>query len=193
MNFGLILRAYAPFKRFGGFYRGDNRGPTASSAVTSRVKAWVWFDPIAGTIGSPESKSDESHFAGMFSFIKYNTAGIPNSRISAVKVGSNSIFFRLSASGSNPLFPGAPGIDMQVSMTANVCNQRLIISADLTGDSFPNVEIILSDEGGEQQLLCTYETDGGADTGPLRLFARGKNSMSGLSWSYSLTDAGRFR
>jgi hypothetical protein len=193
MKFGIVLRAYAPFQQFGVFYRGDNRGPTASSNVTSRVKAWVWFDPVAGKIGSPGSKSDDSHFAGLFSIVTYHTAGIPNSRISSVKVGSNSIFFRLFASGSNPLFPGAPPIDMQVSMTANVSSNRLNISAELTGDNFPNVEVLVTDETGGRQILCTYETDGGAHTGPLRLFAKGKNPMSGLSRSYVLTDAGRFQ
>jgi hypothetical protein len=60
VKFGLILRAYAPFKQFGVAFHGDNRGPTTSDSVTSRIKSWVEFDPVAGTLGSPHAKSDES-------------------------------------------------------------------------------------------------------------------------------------
>jgi hypothetical protein len=145
-NLGRI-RPVEPFKRFGVAFRGDDRGPSTSALASSRVKSWVDFDPVTGYVGKPGAKSDPSHFAGLLGFIDHTATGMPNTRISSVKTGPNSIFFRLHSAGSNPLFIMAPPIDMQVAMTANVDANRLNISASLSGDSFPNVECAHSSTG----------------------------------------------
>jgi hypothetical protein len=189
MLFGLILRAYAPFRRFGGVYKGDGRGATTSSSVTSRVKTWVTFDPVTGGVGKPSEKSDTSHFAVGPS---WTAVGIPIGRVSAVKVGRNAVYFQLHSSGSNPLFPGAPPIDMHVAITASLDANRLNVAATLTGDAFPNAEVILMDEVGNRQMLFTFETTGGADTGPLRLMGDSKKPMNAISKAFSLDAEGHF-
>jgi hypothetical protein len=78
-------------------------------------------------------------------------------------------------------------------MSASVGSGRLNVMADLTGDSFPNVEVILQDESGVRRMLCRYETDAGADAGPGRLFTKGTDPMNGICRSFGLTEAGRFR
>ena len=124
MLFGLILRAYAPFKQFGGVYKGDARGPTTSPNVTSRVKTWITFDPLAGRVGSPSAKSDASHFAMGPS---WTAVGVPVPRVSSIKIGKHAVYFQLHSSGSNPLFPGAPPIDMHVAITASVSGITLAV------------------------------------------------------------------
>ena len=101
----MVMRAYAPFAWFGMAFHGDNRGPTTSSTVTSRVKAWVVFDPVTGEIGYPSAKSDESSFAAILPFTR---TAVPHAQLSSVKKGKNSIFFKLYAFGANPLVPASP-------------------------------------------------------------------------------------
>jgi hypothetical protein len=70
--------------------------------------------------------------------------------------------------------------------------QRLNINAELTGDLFPNGEVLLLDQAGTVRMLQSYETDGGQNTGPVRLFRKGNESMNGICMSYPLDGAGNF-
>ena len=189
MLFGLILRSYAPFHRFGGVYKGDDRGPTTAPKVTSRVKTWVTFDPVTGSVGKPSAKSDASHFAIGPS---WTATGIPIGRLSGVRSWKNGVYFQLHASGSNPLFPGAPPIDVHVGITASIVPGRLDISASLTGDGFPNAELMLQDVAGNRRMIFTFETTGGPDTGPLRLMGDFRRAMNALSTYFEIDDAGHF-
>lgn len=189
MKFGLVMRAYAPFEWFGLVYHGDGRGPTTSSNVTSRVKAWVVFDPVAGAVGYPSAKSDESSFAAILPF---TATGVPHANLTAVKRGKNSIYFKLHAFGSNPLMPGAPDIDMQVAITAKLDSARLDIHAELSGDQFPNVEVMLQDEVRERRMLATYETSGSAHLGPGRLMGNSARPMNSICKTFPLDPAGHF-
>lgn len=190
MKFGLIMRAYAPFKVFGGIFHGDNRGPTTSDKVTSRLKAWVDFDPVAGTIGSAHAKSDMSSTV----VVPYRGTGVPMTRVSVATVGKQTIYLKLHASGANPLVPGSSNIDMVLGITANVTSNSLNVQADLGGDQFPNVEVMLQDEGGNRRMLFTYETDAGAHSGPFaRLPGSAPLPMNGISARFALTPEGRFQ
>ena len=189
MKFGLVLRAYAPFDWFGMAFHGDNRGPTTSSDVTSRVKAWVVFDPTTGEIGYPSAKSDQSSFVAILPFTATAT---PHAKLSAVMKGKNSLYFKLHAFGANPLIPGSPNIDMYVAMTANVGDSRLNINVQLSGDQFPNVEMMLQDEGYSRRMLATYETNGSAHLGPGRLMGNNQLAMNAICKSFPLNAAGRF-
>jgi len=186
--FGLILRAYAPFKRFGGAFKGDARGPTTSPNATSRVKTWITFDPVVGVVGKPNAKSDASHL--IIGPPSWTAVGLPVPRVSAIKIGKNAVYFQLHSSGNNPLFPGSPPIDMHVAITASVSGKRLDIAASLTGDGFPNAEVIVQDAAGNRQMLLTFETTGAADTGPARLFGDRKKAMNAISKSFALDDSG---
>lgn len=189
MKFGLVLRAYAPFAWFGLAFHGDDRGPTTSPGVTSRVKAWIVFDPVTGEIGYPSAKSDESSYVAILPF---TSTAVPHAKLSAVKKGKNSLYFKLHAFGANPLLPASPNIDMHLSMTANVDGVRLNIHAELAGDQFPNVEIMLQDEASQRRMLATYETSGSAHLGPGRLMGNHSLAMNAICKSFPLDAAGRF-
>ena len=107
-------------------------------------------------------------------------------------MGENAVYFQLHSSGSNPLFPGAPPIDMHVAMTASVTSNRLDIGAQLIGDGFPNAELILQDAVGNRQMLFTFETTGWADTGPMRLMGDAKHPMNAISKTFALDADGHF-
>lgn len=188
MMFGLVLRAYAPFAYFGAAFKGDNRGPTSSPNVTSRIKSWVDFDPVAGTVGLAHAKSDASHWI----IGTYSEIGMPVSRVVNVRRGVDSLYFELRSAGSNPLVKRAPPIDMAVALTTAVRPGRLDVQARLTGDQFPNVEVLLQDNASNRRTLMSFETTGAAHTGPLRLLHSGGMPMNGLSRSFPIDAEGRF-
>ena len=62
----------------------------------------------------------------------------------------------------------------------------------MRGDTFPNAEVVLLDEGLQGTLLFDYRTTGGRHTGPVRLFgAHAEEPLSRFESSVPLT-GGRF-
>jgi hypothetical protein len=191
MKYGLIIRSYAPFESFGvPPFHGDARGPSTSSKVGSRMKAWVVFDPTTGRVEPPQAKSDESH---LLVWPHTRKTEVPRVRIDAVQLGSNWLHFRLSAAGANPVLPHSPDIDVRAAVTVSVGKGHLNINAELTGDQFPNSEVVLQDEGGARRMLQSYETTGGRRTGPIaRLPGEGRRPMSAICAAFPVDASGRF-
>lgn len=190
MKFGLIVRSYAPFDTFGGGFHGDNRGPTTASNVTSRVKAWVTFDPMTGKVDKPEAKSDESRHPWF-----QPKVGVPTARVDSTRLGPGWIHFRLSFAGANPITPRSvsPTIDTSVALTAAIGKGHLNINAELKGDQFPSSEVILEDHNGGRRMLQSHETDGGRDTGPFaRLWGDRQGAMSAICASFPISEDGIF-
>jgi hypothetical protein len=190
MKFGLVARAYAPFKVFGGFFHGDNRGPTTRPDVTSRVKTWVVFDPMAGKVYDAKALSDRSSWT-----LGDRTAvGLPGARVDAVSSGKGFMHFHLHAWGANPMTPkGTPNIDMRVIMTVSLSQGHLNVEAVLSGDQFPNVETMLQDESGQRRMIATYETDAGKHTGPFtRLPGTNARTMNAICKSFRVDRRGLF-
>jgi hypothetical protein len=88
--------------------------------------------------------------------------------------------------------PGAPDIDMHIDLKVTYVKGRLDVLVDITGDKFPNLEAILVDETGKRRDLLSFETDGGAHTGPGRLFSDKREPMNALCPSFDLDAAGHF-
>lgn len=196
MQFALIMRAYAPFDTFGFTFHGDgaNRGPTTSNSVTSRMISWVVFDPMSGVFEKPNGRSDESKWAYIFSA---RDRAIPVVRLDSQKLGPNWVHFRMHAAASNPLIPPkgklAPDIDLHCSITVAVGQGRLNVNADLTGDTFPNAEVMLEDESGTRRMNFSAETTGGRHTGPfVRLPGSGNAAMNAICRSFSTSESGQF-
>ncbi|MDB4990129.1 MAG: hypothetical protein JWN04_5307 [Myxococcaceae bacterium] len=80
---------------------------------------------------------------------------------------------------------------MRVSTTAAIGSGRLNVNGVLTGDIFPNAEVMLQDEGGSRQMLFTAETSGGRHVGPLRPIDDKKKPMNAICRSSTLNDQGR--
>lgn len=72
--------------------------------------------------------------------------------------------------GANPLVPGAPDIDLSLTLRVGPNG----FSGSLVGDAFPNAEVFVVGPGGAT-MLHTFSTPGGALTGPF-LFLPGANT-----------------
>lgn len=191
MKFALIVRAYAPFESFGvPPFHGDARGPSTSPNVGSRLKAWVVFDPTNGKLETPGAKCDESH---LLVWPNSRETEIPKVRVDGVQLGSNWMHFRLTTSGANPVIKKSPDIDLRAAMTVSVGKGHLNINAELTGDTFPNSEVIVQDEKGKRRMIQSYETTGGRRTGPIvRLPGENYRPMSAICTAFPVDAAGHF-
>lgn len=191
MKFGLIARSYAPFQVFGGVFHGDGRGPSTRSDVTSRMKAWVVFDPISGSIEEPQARSDRSRWI----LGPQSAIGSPSVRVTLSQHGRGHLHFRLHVRGCNPMTPrGTPDIDLWLTLTASVRASLLNVHAILLGDQFPNAEVMLQDERGRRQMLMSFTTSAGKHTGPLTMLpGANKRAMNAICRAFALDASGRFR
>jgi hypothetical protein len=122
-----------------------------------------------------------------------SATAIPNVRVDSVKLGANWMHFRFMAAGKNPLIPSAD-IDFRVAMTVSIASSRLGINAELTGDQFPNAEVMVQDRWGGRRMIQTYETDGGRTFGPfVRLPGEGHRPMSAICICVPVDENGRFK
>ena len=153
-------------------------------------KAWVVFDPIAGTVASPDAKCDETTLLG----VNYSETELPKVRVDFVQLGKSWMHFRLNAAGANPIFkPASPDIDVHAAITASVADRRLDLTGELTGDRFPNFEVILQDEVKTRRMVMSYETSGNRWTGPeTDLWRDRKRHMNANCKSFAIDDHGHF-
>lgn len=193
MKFGLIVRAYAPFPVFGlPPHEGDNRNATTSSDATSRVKAWVAFDMDTGKVELSHSKSDKSTM--MLGLVDVSRTGTPIARVDHVKLGKGWLHFRLRAGGNVPTLKWvSPEINMHMAATFTVGSGQLNLTGELTGDQFPNFEVMLQDEKGTRRMVMTYNTSHNRWTGPeVNLWTDKKQPMNGICKSFAIDSSGRF-
>jgi hypothetical protein len=149
----------------------------------------VDFDPATGEVGQPGAQSDPS--SHVFESIGRAT-GVPTVRVDAVKQNKGCLHFRLSTSGSNPLVKPAPPIDMRASLTVSLSKEHLNLHGELTGDLFPNGEVLVLDHAGTARMIESYETDGSRNLGPARLYNKGYERMNGICLSLPIDASGRF-
>jgi hypothetical protein len=178
-----FVRGYAPFRRFGGGYAGDER----SASVDTRATARLWYVLTVNVAGmtriSTNTWSDESHGHGWFPRALFATAplsagidhngtvvgrGIPTQRTGFTAIGRPGHGFAVAVdlAGPNPLVGMAADIDIQLNMRVEKDRNGLAVAGNLRGDGFPNAEVFLRDAAGDAVFVHTYETPGGADTGP---------------------------
>jgi hypothetical protein len=158
--------------------------------VTSRLAAWVTFDPAKGTVGKPDAKSDETIMLGTNS----RATEVPRVRIDSVKLGTGWMHFRLNASGANPVLkPASPDIDLHLPFTVSLTKQHLNVNAELKGDAFPNAEVMVQDAAGARRMIYTFETSGGPRMGPITLLpADRQRQMNAICISLSVNETGAF-
>lgn len=189
-DYVLNLRSYAPFAQFGGGFEGDSRGPSTSTAVTSRIAVSLIFNPQSGKVGKPRATSSGT------TYLPLNWRDMAEPRvtlISAVKV-TNGISLRLDLAGSNPLLRRiAPDIDLHATMSFTIAEGYFRVLAQLTGDRFPNAEMFVTDERGQARMLMTYETTSGPFSGPaFALPGNGRLPMNSICIGFPVDGRGRF-
>jgi hypothetical protein len=176
MAYCLVLKRYAPFTTFGGGFEGDSRtGPSPDRAATARTVGVVDFDisditpVIYGYSSGTRWRRNAAH-----SFAKVAAS------ITVKTKTATSLSFIAYTAGANPLVPASPDIDTFVDLSITFHNRSIVFEGRVRGDSFPNAEVWAYDDpsDGNYVLLFDYRTEGGRNTGPLRL--PGSHSSSNL-------------
>ena len=188
-DYSLSVRSYAPFQRFGGGFEGDARGPSTSSLVSSRIAVRLVFNPQTGRIGKPAATSSGTTFLPLGT----SAMGEPRATLARADRLDQGFLIALDVAGANPLVLGAPDIDLHVNLRIALNVGSLSVVTSLRGDRFPNAEVFITDGAGRSQMVVTYETSGGAVTGPtFRLPGDRRLSMNGLCSAFPIDTRGHF-
>lgn len=203
------FRCYAPFKSFGGGYRGDARTESTDVNKTARIVVIVTVDYARMVVAkTPDARCDESHGHGVFPILmslplrsarrdwsNLTVTGRAQPRVSMVvePVGrpGQGLAAVVSVAGGNPLVPIAPDIDVQLNLKLKRdSDTALLVSGTVVGDGFPNAEVFLRDAGSRTVLVHSYRTPGGT-YGPFS-YLPGQNArkMGGFGKRVSMLPSG---
>ena len=168
----ITIRAFAPFKTFGGGFHGDNRGYSTAN-VSARLHQKIYFDTDKTTLttnawSSPSYKTDNpSNSKTAIPFVNFTDYfTIKNN-------GDNKTFgFGTQLAASNPLVKGSPDIDIfsNFSITENKKLGTLNINGSIKGDNFPSTEAFMTDPSGNNVFIGVGQIAAGVDKdwGPLK-------------------------
>ena len=162
----------------GGNFRGDERGPSLSTAqdVTSRTWINFTFDPQKQQLTNKRKGADETIlFAppelGMGDrYPLYGETPKPNVSYTNVSTEKNSFgnnigTFGFSYDCKDPVTPGlfTPSLDVHsiFSITEDLKINTLFVNATFTGDVFPSTEAFISDQSGTKLFLGARKETGG--------------------------------
>lgn len=162
------LRAFAPFKSFGGGFSGDgaDRGFTTSQSATSRIKQSVNidFNQSTPTVSGGLQTSDPTHHPILGTDTAPSRNALNNVEIGELSTGSPQVSFQSNLEGANPLTPGflTPNIDVDgiFSISSNQETGVLSISANITGDKFPSTESFITDSAGNSVFIGVGALEG---------------------------------
>jgi RHS repeat-associated protein len=161
------IRSFAPFKEFGGWFAGDNRGYSTASNVSSRLAQSFTVDPSTQSYSGLKTTSSASSHPLLGTATATDDKGsISNFAAKTNRDGSNTVSFTSSMSGHNPLVKGSSDIDVQTkfTMTENLKAGTLNVSAVQTGDAFPSAETFMGDTKGNQLFIGVSPANGGPYT-----------------------------
>jgi hypothetical protein len=173
----LWLRSYAPFKKFGGGYEGDDRGPSTDTRETSRIFYVFTFDYAKMAKVSVTALCDASSAAGFLPRLlaytspvarldmqgRLHAKGHAHQTTTLEPLGRPGTGFAMCAqvSAAVPLVGVAAAIDIQLSVRiTKTWNGSLSISGNIMGDGFPNCEVFIRDAAGDSVLLHSFRTRG---------------------------------
>ena len=158
------VRSFAPFKSFGGGFHGDDRGfSTNTNGPTSRVQQKFTIETTNGAASDYRDWSDETYHTRL---PRYRRTANPRGNFRPMPGeygdGINTTSVESSYSGSNPLTPGAPNIDVfsNFDITEDVENGTVNISGTITGDNFPSTEAFVQDAAGNSVFLAVGYYEG---------------------------------
>ncbi|UTA66872.1 RHS repeat domain-containing protein [Emticicia sp. 21SJ11W-3] len=150
------IRAFAPFKEFGGRFAGDNRSFSTSQNVTSRLAQSFTMNTDNHTYsGLQTSSSPSSHPILGTATATDDKGSISNFVYSNNKDGSTTTSWTSKMSGHNPLIPGSSDIDVTTNFTLSENKQAgtLGVNVTQTGDAFPSAETMIGDTKGNQLMI----------------------------------------
>ena len=159
----VTTRSFAPFKSFGGWFAGDNRGFSTSSSVSSRLSHSYVMNTDNHTYTNHGASSSPSSHPLLGSATATDDRGvITNAVYTTNKDGSTTTSWTSTMSGHNPLVPGSPDIDVKTnfSLTENKSAGMLGVSVTQTGDAFPSAETMIGDTSGNQLMVGVSPASG---------------------------------
>jgi RHS repeat-associated protein len=190
------VRSFAPFREFGGWFKGDNRGYSNASNATARLSHSFTVDPSKPSYSNQGASSSPSSHPMLGTATATDDSGkISNFTATSNKDGSNTASFTSLMAGHNPLVAGSPDINVKTdfTVTENVKEGVLDISAVQTGDAFPAAETLIGDTKGNQLFIGVSPANAGT-TGPLTHLPGDNNGRAMMSANFSVTidSKGRF-
>ncbi|MEL5903071.1 DUF6443 domain-containing protein, partial [Elizabethkingia anophelis subsp. anophelis] len=191
----VTIRSFAPFKEFGGWFAGDNRGFTTSQNVTSRLVQSFVMNTDNHTYSSLKtSSSPSSHPLLGTATAKDDRGSISNFVYSNNKDGSTTTSWTSSMAGRLPLVPGSPDIDVKTnfSLTENKSAGTLGVSVTQTGDAFPSAETMIADTGGNQLMIGVSPAMMGTEGPYIALPGNNQRSMMSANFTVTMDENGVF-
>ena len=191
--FGFYYRRYVPFATFGranpytmgvgGYFKGDNRGP--STSINYSVKSRTYGFVIFNRYGIMHSFADSSGttFHPTFGDAIEGHSKVNHTMIRGTVNGPDLFGFRSSTAGNNPLIKPSPDINTFVDVVINFGTPNTLkITGEVFGDNFPNLEVFLvCYRSARTALLLDGRTSGGAQTGPMtRLYGSHEHFSLGM-------------
>jgi hypothetical protein len=185
----------------GGLFRGDDRGPSLSTAkdVTSRVRTSFIVDPAKGMISKADAKSDPSvFFGGYIPTVGYIPpkveTGNPTASITNKNFAEGSASFDFSHSGKDPITTpqwATPALDVHASLniSEDLDNGTLSISGTFTGDEFPSTEAFIIDQSGNNKVFLGAKMEQG---GIGSLYGDNKEKLFNVNMQIQIDKDGNF-
>ncbi len=160
----ITVRSFAPFPTFGGGFRGDNRGYSLSSNVSSKVTQNIAFDTDKKYL-STGTWSDISYHPLLGEARAHPSGGINSFSRTELASGATRSDFSTSYAGANPLTPeGTPNINVESLFSITSSKNTLSVKGVLSGDNFPSTEAFIKDPSGNSVFLGIGFYEGGPFT-----------------------------
>ncbi|MGG7666997.1 RHS repeat domain-containing protein, partial [Dyadobacter sp. BHUBP1] len=183
------VRSFAPFREFGGWFKGDNRGYSTASNATARLSHSFTVDPAKHSYSNQGASSSPSSHPILGTATASDDRGIISNFTSTTnKDGSNTVSFTSSMAGHNPLVAGSPDINVKTDfkVTENVTTGTLDINAVQTGDAFPAAETLIGDTEGNQLFIGVSPANAGT-IGPFTHLMGDNNDRAMMSANFTVT------
>ena len=154
-SFKLDIRAFIPFQEIGGFH-GDDRGFSTDREASSRIHYSVLLRPSAGDYLNSEAWPGKSVGPIMAVGPKNTGYSLTHEDIKAEQI-DHGTRYNIHIEGGNPLVPGFPPIDANVSIAITRPMPGVVqIEGQLKGAGFPALETVLTDKGQRPIFLAGF-------------------------------------
>jgi hypothetical protein len=156
-SYELRIRSFAPFRSFGGGFRGDDRGYSIGFA-SSKTVFQIWYEPDRWSLESQVSNS-YSHI-GDSGGQSSGRGGISGFQMDGTaRSGADGLYADAEYHGSNGMLSAIPEVLTSIDVYAKLwirqasSNSALYVVGDLNGDNFPATEASISDAQGNTIML----------------------------------------
>ena len=177
----IIIRSFAPFDSFGGGFKGDGEGRGFSSdpvGPTARINARIRINADNKTVIASFVRSDPSECStnlsvcGLVTLLTGRSVAVGDPTLSVTTTAKG---FDIKLAGANSLVPGSPDIDLRLQLSLGKDGS---LSGVLSGDAFPNAEVLIGRPGSVPEFAIRFQTESGPFGGPfIDLFFENERPM----------------